>query len=53
MSHSIAQGGSRPVVISDRQGFDRRWFAPNLQAVYVPTHVDQVADCVTAALRAW
>lgn len=53
MSHSIAHGGSRPVVISDRQGFDRRWFAPNLQAVYVPTHPDQVADCLTSAIRAW
>lgn len=53
MSHSIAHGGSRPVVLSDRQGFDRRWFAPNLQAVYVPTHADQVADCLTAAITAY
>lgn len=43
--------GSRPVVLSDRQGFDRRWFAPNLRTVYVPTHREQVADCVTAAVR--
>jgi hypothetical protein len=42
--------GSRPVVLSDRQGFDRRWFAPHLEAVYAPTHADQVADCVTAAI---
>lgn len=53
MSHSNAHGGSGPVVISDRQGFDRRWFAPNLRAVYVPTHPDQVANCLTAAIRAW
>ena len=49
MSHST---GSRPVVLSDRQGFDRRWFAPNLRAVYVPTHADQVADALTAAINA-
>ena len=42
----------RPVVLSDRQGFDRRWFAPNLQDVYVPTRADEVADCLTAAIRA-
>ena len=41
---------SRPVLLSDRQGFDRRWFAANLDAVYVPVHPEQVADCVTAAL---
>ena len=52
MSPSPSDGGRRPVVLSDRQGFDRRWFAPNLHAVYVPTHRDQVADCVTAAVTA-
>jgi hypothetical protein len=44
---------TRPVVLSDRQGFDRRWFAPALEAVYVPTNADEVAPCVTAALRAY
>ncbi|HEX7833552.1 MAG TPA: FAD-binding protein [Thermoanaerobaculia bacterium] len=44
---------TRPVVLSDRQGFDRRWFAPNLQAVYIPTHVDEVAGCVTSAINAY
>src|ERR1051325_7132818 len=44
---------SRPVVLSDRQGFDRRWFAANLQAVYAPTHPEQVADCLTAAIRSY
>src|SRR5262245_55121783 len=53
LSHSIAPGRSRPVVLSDRQGFDRRWFAPNLQAVYVPTRVDQVAGCLAAAITAY
>jgi hypothetical protein len=43
-------GGSRPVILSDRQGFDRRWFAANLDAVYVPTHREDVADAVTSAL---
>ncbi|HEY2323406.1 MAG TPA: FAD-binding protein [Thermoanaerobaculia bacterium] len=41
---------SRPVVLSDRQGFDRRWFAANLEEVYVPTHREQVAECVTSAI---
>jgi hypothetical protein len=49
----MAPGGSRPVVLSDRQGFDRRWFAPNLQAVYVPARADEVAECLTAALTAY
>jgi len=43
-------GGSRPVILSDRQGFDRRWFAANLDAVYVPTHPEDVAGCVTSAI---
>ena len=41
---------SRSVVLSDRQGFDRRWFAENLEAVYVPTHPEEVADIVTSAI---
>jgi hypothetical protein len=53
LSQSIAPAGTRPVVLSDRQGFDRRWFARNLQAVYVPTHADQVADCLTTAITAY
>jgi hypothetical protein len=24
-----------PLILSDRQGFDRRWFASNLQAVWI------------------
>lgn len=51
MTDSIANG--RPVVLSDRQGFDRRWFAANLQAVYVPTRAEQVAAHLTAALQAY
>lgn len=39
-----------PIITSDRQGFDRRWFAPQLQAVYAPTQVQHVADCLTNAL---
>jgi hypothetical protein len=41
--------GRRPVA-SDRQGFNRRWYAENLREVYVPTSVDDVADHVDAAL---
>ncbi len=44
---------TRPIVISVRRGFDRRWFAPTLQAVYVPTHADEVADCLTAAITTY
>lgn len=36
MSSQPAGIGTRPVVLSDRQGFNRRWFAPKLEAVYVP-----------------
>jgi len=43
--------GSRPVVLSDRQGFDRRWFAPSLEAVYVPKNdaeaVAQVSEAIS------
>jgi len=53
MTHLKADAGSRPVVLSDRQGFDRRWFAGNLQAVYAPTHPEQVAGCLTAAINAY
>ncbi|MEP9359452.1 FAD-binding protein [Sphingomonas sp. KR3-1] len=41
------------VMTSDRQGFDRRWYAPNLAAVYVPASLDDVAPCVQAALAAY
>lgn len=40
----------RPMIRSDRQGYNRRWFAPNLKGVYVPTSTDQVANVVTEAL---
>lgn len=43
--------GSRPVVPSDRQGFNRRWFAPNLEAVYIPENdaeaVAQVGEAIS------
>ncbi len=48
-----SSGTGRRVVVSDRQGFDRRWFASNLQQVFVPTNAEQVADAVTAAIRAY
>lgn len=40
----------RPVVLSDRQGFDRRWFAANLDAVFIPKHPEEVAGCLTAGI---
>jgi len=41
---------SRPVLPSDRQGFNRRWFAPNLQRVYVPNTSQDVAVCLEQAV---
>lgn len=40
----------RSVIPSDQQGFNRRWFAPNLEAVFIPASLDEVAPCVEAAL---
>ena len=50
MTQAPTRGGSSPLILSDRQGFDRRWYAHHLEAVYVPTSLDQVAPCVEAAL---
>lgn len=51
MSTPSARIGSRPVVLSDRQGFDRRWFASELEAVYVPKNdveaVKQVGEAIS------
>lgn len=51
MSTPYPNIGSRPVVLSDRQGFNRRWFAANLEAVYVPTNdteaVTQIGEAVS------
>ena len=38
---------------SDRQGFNRRWFAPNLEAVFTPTPSDDVASTVGEALATY
>lgn len=55
MTQFPTRGGdsSHPILLSDQQGFDRRWFAPNLNAVYAPTQPEQVADCVTNALATY
>jgi len=44
------EASAQPLILSDQQGFDRRWFATNLKAVYVPTKVDQVEGYVGNAL---
>lgn len=41
---------SREPFLSDRQGFDRRWFAAHLEAVSVPTDPDQVAPALSEAV---
>src|SRR5579863_8237853 len=52
MSVPSAATGSRLVVLSDRQGFDRRWFAAKLEAVYVPgNEAEAVADIGEAIAR--
>jgi len=45
-----AVGPVHRLIESDRRGFNRRWFAPNLQRVFVPTAVDEVEGIVEAAL---
>ena len=41
---------TRAPLLSVRQGFDRRWFAANLQEVFAPTRLDEVAAGVGAAI---
>ena len=41
----------RTVLLSDRQGFNRRWFASNLERVHVPESIDELATHVTDAIR--
>ena len=55
MAQFPTRGGNSglPVLLSDRQGFDRRWFAPYLEAAYVPTQPDQVAGCLSDALLSY
>jgi len=50
MAQAPTRGGTSPLILSDRQGFNRRWYGPGLEAVYVPTSLDRVAPCVEAAL---
>ena len=47
---ALPSGCSRPPLLSDRQGFDRRWFASNLQEVFVPTSLESVAECLSQAI---
>ena len=43
---------TRLPIPSDRQGFNRRWFADGLEMVCVPTRAADVAACVEAAIAA-
>lgn len=47
------RAANRRVLASDRQGFNRRWYAPNLRTVYVPTEIDEVVAHVEAALSTY
>ena len=38
------------MIPSDRQGFNRRWFAPALQSVYAPTRPEDVVACLEDAI---
>ena len=53
MSQQPSRGQDRPLILSDKQGFDRRWFADKLEAVYVPKRIEEVADQVTVAILAY
>jgi hexose oxidase len=48
-----AEARERPVLPSDRQGFNRRWYAPALQAVYAPLTADEATACVQDALSTY
>lgn len=48
-----AQARTRPALPSDRQGFNRRWYAPALQAVYTPTSPAEVTASVQDALSTY
>ena len=43
---------TRAPIPSDRQGFNRRWFADGLEMVCVPTHAGDVAASLQAAISA-
>ena len=43
---------SRAAIASDRQGFNRRWFASELSTVYVPSTAQDVVACLEAAIAA-
>ena len=45
-----SSGPARSPLLSDRQGFDRRWFAHNLEAVFAPTRPTDVTACVSEAV---
>lgn len=40
----------RPPLLSDRQGFNRRWFAPNLERVFAPADAREVARTLDASV---
>lgn len=42
---------SRSPILSDRQGFDRRWYAPNLQIVFTPSDAAGVRTAMTQAIQ--
>lgn len=48
-----AEPRSRTPLPSDRQGFNRRWYAPRLEAVYTPTTAAEVEACVQEALSTY
>lgn len=49
---SAAPTLSRYPLLSDRQGFDRRWYAPALNVVYTPANAADVVTAMTAAIQA-
>lgn len=49
MAPSLRSFGRSPLT-SDRQGFDRRWYASQLQEVFVPTSLEAVALALSEAI---
>jgi FAD/FMN-containing dehydrogenase len=50
-SRSSSRSLSWQPLESDRQGFDRRWYAHYLQEVFVPTSLDELTEALTQAIH--
>ena len=51
-AESLSTAATRPLIPSDRQGFNRRWFAEGLQMLCAPTRAAEVTASLEAAIAA-